>query len=552
MRVAIYARVSTEQQAKEDKVSLEVQEKEIREYCSEHGHEVVEIYVDVQSGADSKQERREFERMLADASKGKFNLIVAWKPDRLFRSMWPAARLKRVTDLHNIAVECVRQPLDKRTLSIWAALAEMEVENFRERSMMGRRRNAEKGKLKAPPWTKYGYDYDPKTQRFGTNDAEAEVVRRIFDWYISGVGARKIAVRLNADGVLTKLQSLGKRLEQSRGAEKQPSKLELAGQKCRGWQVATILKIIDSPEYYGEGYACRYFNGLDNRKSKRAKEQWIPVSYPAIINRALYDMAQEQKKRNVRMKGPKKPGPQFLLDGLLYCKECGYPFNTHASYQTRKLSDGTTAHYFGKPLKRTYICGGMKRYPHLHQCRSNPKMIWAPYVENEVWKTIVECMHNPQFIRAGSDCIKGMASGNVSAIASELEKMNKKFEANRLEEQAILTQFRKGRIDEAALDVQLRAIHEERGLWEQEIERYRGMLLRSVTDATVNQRIEELRKSIDQVTDRPLIDRRELLRSLIDKVWLDATGNITIEVALKELQPSVSVGVPESIPSSWY
>ena len=77
MRVAIYARVSTEQQAKEDKVSLEVQEKEIREYCSEHGHEVVEIYVDVQSGADSKQERREFERMLADASKGKFNLIVA-------------------------------------------------------------------------------------------------------------------------------------------------------------------------------------------------------------------------------------------------------------------------------------------------------------------------------------------------------------------------------------------------------------------------------------------------------------------------------------------
>jgi hypothetical protein len=61
-----------------------------------------------------------------------------------------------------------------------------------------------------------------------------------------------------------------------------------------------------------------------------------------------------------------------------------------------------------------------------------------------------------------------------------------------------------------------------------------------------------LRKSIDQVTDKPLIDRRKLRRSLIDKVWLDAIGIVTIEVALKELQPSVSVGVPESIPSSWY
>jgi hypothetical protein len=129
--------------------------------------------------------------------------------------------------------------------------------------------------------------------------------------------------------------------------------------------------------------------------------------------------------------------------------------------------------------------------------------------------------------------------------------MNRKSEANRLEEQAILTQFRKGRIDEGALDIQLRAIHEEKELWEQEIGRYRGMLSQSVTDATVSQRIEELRKSIDQLTDRPLSDRRKLLRSLIEKVWLDGAGNITMEVALKELQPSVSVGVPESTPSSW-
>ncbi len=94
-RAAIYIRVSTREQATDDKVSLEVQQRECEAYCRRKGYEAVRSpYVDVQSGTDSRKERASFEQMLGDARKGAFDIIVAWRPDRLFRSLWPAARLK--------------------------------------------------------------------------------------------------------------------------------------------------------------------------------------------------------------------------------------------------------------------------------------------------------------------------------------------------------------------------------------------------------------------------------------------------------------------------
>ena len=552
MRAAIYTRVSSQLQAGEDKVSLEVQEGEIRDYCAKNGHEVVETYTDVQSGADSRQERKQFERMLSDATKGKFNLILAWKPDRLFRSMWPAARLKRVMDLHNIAIECVRQPLDKKTLSIWAALAEMEVDNFKERSIMGRRRNAEKGKIKAPPWTKYGYDYDPKTQKLVVNNAEAEVVRRIFYLYIRGIGARKIALMLNNEHIPTKLQSLSKKVEHSQKPGAAPTRLEVAGKKCKGWQVATVLKVLDSHEYCGEGYACRYFNTPDNKKRKRAREEWIPVVYPILVDEAQFLKAQEQRKRNNRIRGPRKNEVQFLLDGLLYCRECGHLFNTQACYPSKKLADGTTVHYYQKPLKRRYICGGMKRYPHIYQCRSKPKSVCASHIEDNVWNAIVKCMHNPQFIQAEANCAQEMTSSNIAVIDSEFEKAKKRLQNAQLEEQAILTQFRKGKFDESALDLQLKAIREEKELWQEEIAHYSSLRSQALTNTSISQKVNDLRRSIDEVGNRSLSEKRELLHTLVDKIWLDREGNIIIEVALKELEPVAPVGASGSTPSSWY
>lgn len=84
-RAAIYVRVSTREQALDDKVSLEVQKRECEAYCKRKDYDVVHLpYVDVQSGTDSRKERACFEQMLGEARKDAFDVIVAWRPDRLF------------------------------------------------------------------------------------------------------------------------------------------------------------------------------------------------------------------------------------------------------------------------------------------------------------------------------------------------------------------------------------------------------------------------------------------------------------------------------------
>jgi len=118
-RAAIYVRVSTREQATDDKASLEVQQRECETYCRRKGYDVVRLpYVDVQSGTDSRKERACFEQMLGEARKDAFDVIVAWRPDRLFRSLWPAARLKQVMDTTGVDVEMVTQPMDKSTLGL--------------------------------------------------------------------------------------------------------------------------------------------------------------------------------------------------------------------------------------------------------------------------------------------------------------------------------------------------------------------------------------------------------------------------------------------------
>jgi DNA invertase Pin-like site-specific DNA recombinase len=86
-RAVTYIRVSSREQAEEEKVSLEVQQRDCEAYCRHRGYEIVHLpYVDIQSGTDNRKERAAFERMLEQARKGTIDVIVAWRPDRLFRS----------------------------------------------------------------------------------------------------------------------------------------------------------------------------------------------------------------------------------------------------------------------------------------------------------------------------------------------------------------------------------------------------------------------------------------------------------------------------------
>ena len=156
-RAAIYARVSDKSQDAEDKTSISEQISDMETHCQRRGLTIVARYQEVGRGWSKK--RPEFQRMLADARRGRFDTIVCWKSDRLSRGMYPAAALMEVVEAHRINLQAVMDAIDLKTFGLMAAVGKIELDNFRERASMGQARLGQAGPrpgqqrpLRLPDW----------------------------------------------------------------------------------------------------------------------------------------------------------------------------------------------------------------------------------------------------------------------------------------------------------------------------------------------------------------------------------------------------------------
>jgi DNA invertase Pin-like site-specific DNA recombinase len=124
-------------------VATENQSRELREVAARHGHDVVDTYEDAGiSGANGRDRRPEFDRLLRDATTRKFDVVMAWSVDRLGRSLQDLVSF--LSEIHALGIDLYlhRQQLDTRTpsgramfgiLSVFATFErEMIVERVRE------------------------------------------------------------------------------------------------------------------------------------------------------------------------------------------------------------------------------------------------------------------------------------------------------------------------------------------------------------------------------------------------------------------------------------
>ena len=165
-RAAIYARVSDKSQDTEDKTSISEQIGDMEAYCESKGLTITARYQEVGRGWTKK--RPEFQRMLADARRGRFDTIVCWKSDRLSRGMYPAPALMEVVEAHQIRLEAVMDSIDMKTFGLMAAIGKIELDNFRERSTMGKRGTAEQGRVPTGGLP-YGYRIGDDNTRTGSS-----------------------------------------------------------------------------------------------------------------------------------------------------------------------------------------------------------------------------------------------------------------------------------------------------------------------------------------------------------------------------------------------
>lgn len=246
MRAVLYGRVSTDLQSE---TSVNEQIRRCQQYAELKGWTIVGEYTDVGSGM--KMERTGFQSMMDNIQE--WDVAIAYKLDRFHRSSSNAqvwAKSLNAQDKNFVALD---YDIDTTSVhgrliyTILTALAEMEVELTRERTQMGLQGVKNEGRWVGKP--PYGYDsVYSRTENesdkgiLEVNQAEAEIVRMIFELHESNNSLGEIAESLTTAGVLTKS---GKAI----------------------WNTVTIGDIIKRKEFY-EG---TYYD-LENTQQKYSWE----------------------------------------------------------------------------------------------------------------------------------------------------------------------------------------------------------------------------------------------------------------------------------------
>lgn len=280
MKVAIYVRVSTDEQAKEG-FSIPAQRERLRAFCESQGWEIVQEYIE--EGWSAKDlNRPQMQRLLKDIKKGNIDIVLVYRLDRLTRSVLDLYLLLQTFEKYNVAFRSATEVYDTSTamgrlfITLVAALAQWERENLAERVKFGIEQMIDEGK-KPGGHSPYGYKFD-KDFNCTIIEDEANVVRMIYRMYCDGYGYRSIADRLNELGVKPRI--------------------------AKEWNHNSVRDILTNDIYIG---TYRWGNKV------------VLNNHPPIISESLFRKAQkEREKRGVDRTRVGK----FLLTGLLYCGNC--------------------------------------------------------------------------------------------------------------------------------------------------------------------------------------------------------------------------------------
>lgn len=186
IRVAIYTRVSTQEQAEEG-YSLDSQQRILSDYCAAKRYELYKIYADEGISAKDIKHRPSFLSMLAEAKEGNFKKIVVWRLDRFSRNIADTIVSCDTLDKLGVALESFTECFDSQTPSgrmtrnIISSVAQYQREIISENVYMGQLERAKQGKRTCSQVL--GYDLYGKDSLI-INTAEAEYVNFVHDQYL--------------------------------------------------------------------------------------------------------------------------------------------------------------------------------------------------------------------------------------------------------------------------------------------------------------------------------------------------------------------------------
>jgi site-specific DNA recombinase len=364
MNVAIYARVSTDAQAKYG-YSLGAQIEDCTEKAKEMGATLIKEYID--DGYSGAYLDRPALVALREAVRQKlFHAVVCYDVDRLSRDL--SHQLLITEDIERVGAKLVfvkgdyeNSPEGKLFYAIKGAFAGYEREKFRERTTRGRLAVLQKGQVIEDSHV-FGFDYDKKTRSYIINEDEAKVVRRIFELYLEGVGGISfITLWLNEH------------------AGDYPSPRGL------GWSKSVIHEILKRQMYTGKFYSNRIYHqkvGIKKeKKTIRPQSEWIEMRCPAIITQEQFQEAQKMLKSN-RTKDYHKNRQPYLLQSIAYCGLCGHRLSIR---QSKGVSRYVCWINSDKEKRTTSKCGA--------------RTMICEAIDEAFWEILNELCQSPEILR---------------------------------------------------------------------------------------------------------------------------------------------------------
>lgn len=429
-KVAIYCRVSTEEQASEG-YSIAAQLQTLRQYAQLYGWEVAEEYVDEGISGKNISGRPAVRKLVADVEKDKFQAVLVWKISRLSRNMLDTLTLLDKFEDYGIKFVSYSEnfdtgsPIGRLVVQLMASIAEMKRNTLSENVKLGMKQRALEGSWNGG----IVFGYDTVKKELVINEKEAEVVKLIYHMYAEGKGLRAISNHLNKAGYKTK--------------------------RNRQFSINGVAQILDNVIYNGRISWLKVENwDTKRRRGKNPNPIIVDGKHEAIISNELWSIVQARRKsKSFKQRQSNEP---FLLSGLLRCPDCGQGMVPSITTYTRK--DGT------KRKHRYYVCGNFHNKGS-SACKANS--IKAYEAEDAVIGRIETFLSKKKRFYKVLQDINSTSVDSLDRLKKELELIEEQLSEIESLQSRYLEAFEKNTLPIAILQERLQKVGNERDELEQ-------------------------------------------------------------------------------------
>ena len=445
MRVAIYARVSTENQ--ETRGTIGSQLAVLRARVATEGDELVaEFCDDGYSGA--RLDRPGLDALRDAAEAGVIEAVWCLSPDRLARMyayqviVLDELNRHRVRVLFTDAPALDDDPQARLLVQVQGVIAEYERAKIAERYRRGKLWRARRGEVifwKVP----YGYRRIAGTAnsmaQLVVYEPEAAVVRRIFEDYVAGHSTREIVRRLNHDQV--------------------PSPTGKAV-----WGTSTIDRVLRNESYVGHAYYNRTESIPDARARRRTRqllrprEQWIAIDVPRIVSDELFGATKQVSRDNSQWSPRRIHDQAWLLRHVLKCGHCGVAVSCHRM----RGGNGAYNRYYNCPNHDPVRARGEHR-------RCPERNIRAEALDAFIFEQLRTVLQQPDRLLAGEQAVTARASeGDDELLRAQLKRLERRVEAASNERRRLVDLYQSGLLELAEVQSRAKEIDHRRDALEQQ------------------------------------------------------------------------------------